>query len=283
MGTLDAMGAKTPEGSSGHHVAFRSPQQLRAFNAPFQLGRAPDSLPGEPDKRFETPHDAAYVRVPIQADDIIVLATDGASAPLSCTRIRALTHRRTPDRARSSLLRAHLVSAVDARHVACAIVVPISISISISIYMSMPHVHVHVSCVSVCHVWLGVGFWSGDGLAALAGLYDNLTEEEVLTVIAENEEATEEDLAHLLAERAREMSLRHDIDSPFAVLAKDNDILWGGGRPDDTTVIVSRIVDRISYADGQTPPTITGPGPPPPETVEAEPTARGLDFDTSWG
>jgi len=191
MGTLDAMGAKTPEGSSGHHVAFRSPQQLRAFNAPFQLGRAPDSLPGEPDKRFETPHDAAYVRVPIQADDIIVLATDG--------------------------------------------------------------------------------------------LYDNLTEEEVLTVIAENEEATEEDLAHLLAERAREMSLRHDIDSPFAVLAKDNDILWGGGRPDDTTVIVSRIVDRISYADGQTPPTITGPGPPPPETVEAEPTARGLDFDTSWG
>lgn len=38
-GTLDAYAG---DGSkSSYHVAFRSPQQLRAFNAPFQLGRAP--------------------------------------------------------------------------------------------------------------------------------------------------------------------------------------------------------------------------------------------------
>ena len=42
---------------------------------------------------------------------------------------------------------------------------------------------------------------------------------------------------------ARELSLDTDVDSPFAVLAKDNDICWGGGRPDDTTVIVARVVD----------------------------------------
>ena len=30
-------------GRGGYHVAFRSPQQLRGFNAPYQLGRAPDS------------------------------------------------------------------------------------------------------------------------------------------------------------------------------------------------------------------------------------------------
>ena len=49
-------------GGDTFYVAFRSPQQLRAFNAPYQLGRAPDAPPGAPDGRFETPHDAAKVR-----------------------------------------------------------------------------------------------------------------------------------------------------------------------------------------------------------------------------
>ena len=32
-------------------------------------------------------------------------------------------------------------------------------------------------------------------------------------------------------------------DSPFALLAKENDIMWGGGMPDDTTVIVLRVIN----------------------------------------
>ena len=32
---------------------------------------------GEVDERFETPSDAALVRVPIKAGDVVVLATDG--------------------------------------------------------------------------------------------------------------------------------------------------------------------------------------------------------------
>ena len=74
-GTLDAYAETTSKTS--HHVAFRSPQQLRAFNLPFQLGRAPDTVAGEADERFETPHDAVRVRVPIRGGDVIVLATDG--------------------------------------------------------------------------------------------------------------------------------------------------------------------------------------------------------------
>ena len=77
-GTLDVMGSPRRAGGSsthGHHVAFRSPQQLRGFNAPYQLGRAPDVEAGETDDRFETPHDAALVRVPIKGGDIIILAT----------------------------------------------------------------------------------------------------------------------------------------------------------------------------------------------------------------
>ena len=87
LGTLDASGAARGVGppgaaSSSHHhfVAFRSPQQLRAFNAPFQLGRYVDEEGGaapELDDRFETPSDAALVRVPIRPGDVIVLATDG--------------------------------------------------------------------------------------------------------------------------------------------------------------------------------------------------------------
>lgn len=32
-------------------------------------------------------------------------------------------------------------------------------------------------------------------------------------------------------------------DSPFALLAKDNDILWSGGIPDDVTVVAGLVTD----------------------------------------
>ena len=77
MDVMGSSGRNLSRSGSTYHVAFRSPQQLRAFNAPFQLGRAPDMEAGEPDGRFETPHDAALVRVPIKGGDLVVLATDG--------------------------------------------------------------------------------------------------------------------------------------------------------------------------------------------------------------
>jgi protein phosphatase PTC7 len=43
------------------------------------------------------------------------------------------------------------------------------------------------------------------------------------------------DLATTLVQRARANSLRNDIDSPFAILAKENDVMWSGGMPDDCT------------------------------------------------
>lgn len=49
-------------------------------------------------------------------------------------------------------------------------------------------------------------------------------------------------LAEQLVRKAREFSLDKQRDSPFAILAKENDIMWGGGMPDDTTVIVARVV-----------------------------------------
>ena len=51
-------------------------------------------------------------------------------------------------------------------------------------------------------------------------------------------------LADILCQKARENSLDSSIDSPFAMLAKDNDIMWSGGMPDDCTVIAMHVVGR---------------------------------------
>lgn len=54
-------------------------------------------------------------------------------------------------------------------------------------------------------------------------------------------DAVANDLARRLVCKAREASLDQSRDSPFALLAKENDIMWGGGMPDDTSVIVFRV------------------------------------------
>ena len=59
---------------------------------------------------------------------------------------------------------------------------------------------------------------------------------------ANGDPAAMRDLAEQLVRRARDLSLDKHRDSPFAILAKDNDIMWGGGMPDDTTVVVARVV-----------------------------------------
>ncbi len=172
LGTLDAFGVAAAGDQRSFHIAFRSPQQLRSFNMPYQLGCAPDSGEG-PDPRFETPNDADVVRVPVRGGDILLLATDG--------------------------------------------------------------------------------------------LFDNMNEEQVLDVIESALDATPQEQANLLARRAQELSLDRDTDSPFAVLAKDNDIMWGGGRPDDITVIVSHIewVSDSSSDSHRSFTAYSGPGEPP--------------------
>lgn len=98
-------------------------------------------------------------------------------------------------------------------------------------------------------------------ILATDGLYDNVDLQEILIEVDQWEKehfpvGSEEDLrfaskkgnvaVQKLAERlvrlARELSLDSKRDSPFALLAKENDIMWGGGMPDDTTVIVGRVV-----------------------------------------
>lgn len=57
-------------------------------------------------------------------------------------------------------------------------------------------------------------------------------------------------LAETLCQKARENSLDNTIDSPFALLAKENDIMWSGGMPDDCTVIAMHVVGEHATVKG---------------------------------
>jgi len=49
-------------------------------------------------------------------------------------------------------------------------------------------------------------------------------------------------LAATLADVARERAVDKRTDSPFALVAKEHDILWSGGMPDDVSIVVLRVV-----------------------------------------
>ncbi len=100
-------------------------------------------------------------------------------------------------------------------------------------------------------------------ILATDGLFDNLELEEILSIAQKWEQNffnscainADDDstnninpscniLAKELASKAREKMLDNDCDSPFALLAKENDIVWSGGMPDDCTVVVMRTFEK---------------------------------------
>lgn len=74
---------------------------------------------------------------------------------------------------------------------------------------------------------------------ATDGLFDNVDEEELLEIVRLEPEV--DGLTRKLVQKAYDLSLDRMRDSPFARLAKENDLMWGGGMPDDITIIVSRV------------------------------------------
>ncbi|OQS05305.1 phosphatase PTC7 family protein, partial [Thraustotheca clavata] len=72
-------------------------------------------------------------------------------------------------------------------------------------------------------------------ILATDGLFDNVDEDQLLQIVASEPEV--EGMTKKLVKRAYDLSLDRTIDSPFARLAKENDKMWGGGMPDDITII----------------------------------------------
>lgn len=58
-------------------VAYRSAQQLKDFNYPFQLGFAPKEGSVDSEGVFEEPVQADFTRVPVISGDIVIAASDG--------------------------------------------------------------------------------------------------------------------------------------------------------------------------------------------------------------
>ncbi len=95
-------------------------------------------------------------------------------------------------------------------------------------------------------------------ILATDGLFDNLHLDDIVAEV-ENWETnvfqaksnkdsirnSTSQLSKRLVEKAREYSLDNSRDSPFAILAKENDIMWGGGMPDDTSVVCMRVGNSI--------------------------------------
>lgn len=79
-------------------------------------------------------------------------------------------------------------------------------------------------------------------ILATDGLFDNVEEDTLLDIV--NTELEVESLTRKLVQKAYDLSVDRTQDSPFARLAKENDFLWGGGIPDDITIIAARVMRR---------------------------------------
>jgi protein phosphatase PTC7 len=76
---------------------------------------------------------------------------------------------------------------------------------------------------------------------ATDGLFDNIEEADIALILEQNVEKDSTELAKILAESGLAKSLDKSVDSPFAILAKDNNFMWSGGIQDDITVVIGKI------------------------------------------
>ncbi|RLN51360.1 hypothetical protein BBJ29_009702 [Phytophthora kernoviae] len=81
-------------------------------------------------------------------------------------------------------------------------------------------------------------------ILATDGLFDNVDEDVLLEIV--RTEPDLETMTRKLVQKAYDLSLDQTRDSPFARLAKENDLMWGGGMPDDITIIAARVTKHKS-------------------------------------
>lgn len=82
-------------------------------------------------------------------------------------------------------------------------------------------------------------------LLATDGLFDNMPESMLLSILNGLKERGEHDLlvgASRVVEKARELSMNASFQSPFAIKARQHNVSYsGGGKPDDITLILSSV------------------------------------------
>lgn len=75
------------------------------------------------------------------------------------------------------------------------------------------------------------------------GLFDNVFPKELVEMVSANSNMKAKDLATLIANKAFEFS-NSKRDSPFVYNAKKHGYIYRGGKPDDITVLVAKVVEK---------------------------------------
>jgi protein phosphatase PTC7 len=91
----------------------------------------------------------------------------------------------------------------------------------------------------ICSQWEEENGFVAGNVGGTKGREDRWTKGKSLTNVSKDSVGK---LAERLVKVSRERSLDNSVDSPFAILAKENDIMWSGGMPDDCTVVVCHVV-----------------------------------------
>ena len=206
------------ERSSDLRVAFISQQQLFSFNHPYQVGWTGEELSTDEHTSFKTARDSCTTSIHLRRGDIIIMATDGCKYHLVMTRRVSYTECRYPNTISFFLF--------------------LSLSLYLSIYLYI-YVYIHLllgklflvfdnvdidDITKIALKWeQGVGLIRGGDIAAREKRWAMGNS---LTILSSEKVGS---LASELCEKARENSLDSSKDSPFALLAKDNDIMWSGG------------------------------------------------------
>eukprot|EP01124_Arcella_intermedia_P033188 TRINITY_DN7883_c0_g1_i2.p1 TRINITY_DN7883_c0_g1~~TRINITY_DN7883_c0_g1_i2.p1 ORF type:complete len:118 (+),score=29.15 TRINITY_DN7883_c0_g1_i2:224-577(+) len=73
------------------------------------------------------------------------------------------------------------------------------------------------------------------------GLFDNLKTSAMLNSIKKGKCSG---IAQDIANKAFVNSRKKNIVTPFAKLAKEHNVSWSGGKPDDITVLVAKVVNK---------------------------------------
>eukprot|EP00667_Euglena_gracilis_P010701 EG_transcript_10888 len=84
---------------------------------------------------------------------------------------------------------------------------------------------------------------AGDGIViATDGLFDNMFDEEISAVYDKNKDAPPRQIAQLLMEQALAISEDKVRDTPFSVMCKKARYKWSGGKGDDISVVVGKVL-----------------------------------------
>eukprot|EP01125_Pyxidicula_operculata_P016014 TRINITY_DN5472_c0_g1_i1.p1 TRINITY_DN5472_c0_g1~~TRINITY_DN5472_c0_g1_i1.p1 ORF type:complete len:177 (-),score=29.74 TRINITY_DN5472_c0_g1_i1:54-584(-) len=81
-------------------------------------------------------------------------------------------------------------------------------------------------------------------LVASDGLWDNVPMVAILSHFKKDSKLSITKMAQDIAKKASDLSTKKGIPSPFAKEAHKNNVPWQGGKPDDITVLLGKVVPK---------------------------------------